>query len=98
MLPHRRGRLIGEHVNNTELVRKPYYRYMSPIVHTDDLIDSHEVAKILGLSKINSVSNYLKRYPDMPRPVVEFGKGRPRVWLRPEIQEWAERRRKRSAE
>lgn len=62
-----------------------------PEVRTEDLIDSHGVADILGLSHINSVSTYLRRYDDMPRPVVEFGRGRPRLWLKPEIESWAMR-------
>ena len=33
----------------------------------------------------------LRRYADMPRPVVELGEGRVRPWLRPEIEEWARR-------
>ena len=65
---------------------------MSPEVNTEDLIDSHGVAEILGLAHINSVSAYLKRYPDMPRAVVEFGRGRTRIWLKPEIVEWARSR------
>lgn len=65
---------------------------MAPEVRTEDLVDSHGVAKILGLSHINSVSTYLRRYEDMPRPVVDFGRGRPRLWLRQEIVEWAESR------
>lgn len=66
---------------------------MAPTVRTEDLIDSHEVAEILGLSHINSVSTYLRRYADMPRPVVDFGQGRPRLWLRPEIVKWAKTRK-----
>lgn len=60
-----------------------------PTVRTEDLIDAHGVAEILGLSHTNSVSTYLRRYDDMPRPVVDLGAGRPRLWLRSEIEEWA---------
>lgn len=66
---------------------------MSPVVRTEDLIDAHLVADILGLAHPNSVSTYLKRYSDMPRPVVDLGPGRPRLWLRPQIEEWAQGRR-----
>ena len=62
---------------------------MSPIVNTDDLIDAHTVADILGLAHRNTVSAYQKRYPDMPRPVIDLGRGRPRLWLRTEIVQWA---------
>ena len=65
---------------------------MAPRLDTDDLIDAHEVAEILGLSQRNSVSLYQRRYRDMPRPVVERGGGRTKLWLRPEIQRWARER------
>lgn len=65
---------------------------MTPTVRTEDLIDTQEVAEILGLAHRNSVSTYLRRYADMPRPVVERGAGRTRLWLRPSIERWAEMR------
>lgn len=64
------------------------------MVNTADLIDAHGVAEILGLAHPNSVSTYLKRYDDMPRPAVDLGRGRPRLWLRPEIERWARDRAK----
>ncbi len=54
----------------------------------EDLIDAHDVARILGLSHRNTVSLYLRRYPDMPRPVLDLGRGRPCLWLRPEVERW----------
>jgi hypothetical protein len=54
----------------------------------DDLIDAHDVARILGLTHRNTVSQYVHRYPDMPRPVLDLGRGRPSLWLRPEIERW----------
>lgn len=54
----------------------------------DDLIDAHDVARILGLSQRNTVSQYQRRYPDMPRPVLDLGPGRPSLWLRPQIERW----------
>ncbi len=62
---------------------------MVPRVDTDDLIDAHEVAEILGLSQRNSVSLYQRRYSDMPRPVVQRGGGRTKLWLRTEVERWA---------
>jgi glutathione-regulated potassium-efflux system ancillary protein KefG len=62
------------------------------MVPLEDLIDSQGVADILRLSKRNTVSAYLKRYPDMPRPVVDLGRGRTRLWLKPEIEKWARTR------
>jgi glutathione-regulated potassium-efflux system ancillary protein KefG len=66
---------------------------MAPLVDTDDLIDSQEVAEILGLSHRNSVSTYLRRYEDFPRPVVERGGGRTKLWLRGEVLRWDASRR-----
>ena len=66
---------------------------MTPKVNTEDLIDAVRVAEILGLAYRNSVSAYQKTYPDMPRPVIDLGRGRPRLWLEPEIQMWANSRR-----
>lgn len=63
---------------------------MAPIVSTEDLIDAHGVAALLGLSHRNSVSLYQRRYEDMPRPVVELSGGRTKIWLRSEIECWAE--------
>lgn len=62
---------------------------MAPRVATEDLIDAHGVAEILGLAHRNTVSVYQRRYRDMPRPVVDLGRGRPRLWLRPQIERWA---------
>ena len=69
---------------------------MCPMVNTDDLCDSHEVARLLGLSHPNSVFGYLRRYSDLPRPVVRLGPGRAALWLRPEIVAWRELRPRRS--
>ncbi len=66
-------------------------------VDVDDLIDTQSVAQILGLAHRNTVSEYQARYDDMPRPVVELGDGRLKLWLRPEIERWADRHHKRSA-
>lgn len=62
---------------------------MTPMVATENLIDAHDVAEILGLAQRNTVSVYQHRYADMPRPVVDLGRGRPMLWLRPEIERWA---------
>ena len=60
-------------------------------VDVDQLIDSHAVAEILGLAQFNSVSGYQRRYPEMPRPVVDMGRGRCKLWLRSEVELWARR-------
>ncbi|GBE21021.1 MAG TPA: hypothetical protein ENG98_00800 [Actinobacteria bacterium] len=68
-----------------------------PIVDTKDLIDARGVAELLGLSHPNSVSTYQHRYPDMPRPVVDLGEGRCKLWLAAEIRNWSRARRVGSA-
>ncbi len=65
---------------------------MTPMINTDDLCDAQGVADLVGLRHANSVHTYLRRYSDMPRPVIELGPGRPRLWLRPEIQAWVRTR------
>ena len=57
-------------------------------VDVDDLIDTQEVARILCLAHRNTVSEYLTLYDDMPRPVVDLGRGRSRLWLRREVERW----------
>jgi glutathione-regulated potassium-efflux system ancillary protein KefG len=61
-------------------------------VDVADLIDAHDVAAVLGLTHRNTVSEYLSKYDDMPRPVINLGRGRPMLWLRPEIERWAAKR------
>lgn len=70
-----------------------YHCSVAPMVNTEDLADAREVADLLGLSHPNSVSLYQRRYPDMPRPIIDLGRGRPRLWLRPAIQDWRDRPR-----
>jgi hypothetical protein len=67
---------------------------MSPKVNTEDLIGAAEVADILGLAHHNSVSTYLRRYDDFPRPVVDLPKSRVRLWLRQDIKRWHNHRSK----
>ncbi|MEM8708126.1 MAG: hypothetical protein AAGE98_16805 [Actinomycetota bacterium] len=66
---------------------------MAPMVNTEELADAREIADMLGLSHPNSVSLYQRRYPEMPRPIIDLGPGRPRLWLRPGIEAWAASRR-----
>jgi len=62
---------------------------MAPQVDTADLIDARGVAEILGLSQRNTVSLYQRRYRDMPRPVLDFGPNRTKLWLRSDVERWA---------
>jgi glutathione-regulated potassium-efflux system ancillary protein KefG len=59
------------------------------LVDPDDLIDAGIVAELLGLASRSSVSGYQKRYLDMPRPVVDLGQGRARLWSRSAMLAWA---------
>ena len=61
---------------------------MAHNINVDDLIDARQVADMLGLAQRNTVSLYQRRYDDMPKPVVDLGRGRCKMWLRAEIQEW----------
>jgi len=62
-----------------------------PTVRTEDLIDANDVADLLNLAHPNSVSTYQRRYEDMPRPVVDLGRGRCKMWLKQDILAWAKR-------
>lgn len=57
----------------------------------EDLVDAAQVAELLGLSHRNSVSTYMSRYEDFPRPRVERGARRDRFWARADVLEWAAR-------
>jgi hypothetical protein len=59
-----------------------------PRVSTEDLVDTQGVAEILGLAHRNTVLQYQQRYEDMPKPVFDLGKGRVKLWLRPQIERW----------
>ena len=71
---------------------------MSPLVRTEDLIDAVGVAEILGLANRESVSVYQQRYADMPRPALDLGRGRPRLWKRQEIEAWDRKRSRRTTD
>ena len=95
MLAHRRGHLITRVTIRSRYDRKQHacnLPLVSPRVNTEDLIDAHAVAEMLGLSHRNSVSVYLRRYARMPRPVIDLGPGRPRLWVREEVRAWAKSR------
>jgi predicted DNA-binding transcriptional regulator AlpA len=62
---------------------------MTRLIDPGDLTDANGVAEILQLSHRNTVSLYQRRYADMPRPVVDLGGGRTKLWLRSEITSWA---------
>lgn len=61
---------------------------MGRSIDTDDVIDAQGVAELLGLAQRNTVSAYQRRYPSMPRPVVDLGQGRCKLWLRTDVEKW----------
>lgn len=63
-------------------------------VDVDDLLSAVEVAELIGLAHHNSVTTYLNRYEDFPRPVVDKSGGRIRLWARPDVVEWQVTRRR----
>lgn len=65
---------------------------MRRLVDPSDLIDAEAVAEILGVAHRNTVSVYQKRYVSMPRPVVDMGRGRCKLWLKSEVVRWASQR------
>ncbi len=93
MLAHRRGHLVvytriladtSDTVNGCIQMGKK--------IDVDDLIDANGVAEMLGLAQRNAVSLYQRRYPDMPRPVVDLGAGRCKLWSKNAIQRWVQSR------
>ena len=91
---HRRGHSLSISVDyladRTDPSTSVDSPFVSPKVDTEDLIDAPGVAEILGLSHRNSVSLYQRRYQDMPRPVVDLGNGRVKLWLRTEVESWVD--------
>ena len=63
------------------------------LVAVDDLLDAAGVASAVGLTHRNSVATYMRRYGDFPRPLVETGGGRCRLWSRAEVDRWIVGRR-----
>lgn len=65
---------------------------MGAEVDADDLVGAVEVAAILRLSHPSSVTTYLHRYEDFPKPVVDLSASRVRLWRRQDIEQWHLRR------
>lgn len=67
-------------------------RLVGTKVDSDDLVGATEVAAILRLSHPSSVTTYLRRYPDFPKPVVDLSSSRVRLWRRQDIEKWHRKR------
>jgi predicted DNA-binding transcriptional regulator AlpA len=93
VLTHRRGHLCSLYAQTINAVGRTAgasrLDVMTPHVATEDLVDARDVAEILGLSHPSAVSVYQHRYEDMPRPVLDLGRGRAKLWLRTEVERWS---------
>lgn len=65
---------------------------MGAEVDADDLVGAVEVAAILRLSHPSSVSAYLDRYNDFPKPVIDVSASHVRWWRRQDIAQWHRRK------
>lgn len=61
-------------------------------VDVEELIGAAEVQSILRLSHPSSVTTYLRRYDDFPKPAVDLSASRVRLWVRQDIIDWHEAR------
>lgn len=59
---------------------------MDRTFHPDDLLDSGQVAEMLGLSTFRAVSEYRRRYDTFPEPVID--RERCKLWARQDIEAW----------
>ena len=66
-------------------------------VELSDLVDAGEVARICHIKQRENVGLYQSRYADMPRPVIDMGRGNPKLWLRPQITRWQAQREREQA-
>jgi glutathione-regulated potassium-efflux system ancillary protein KefG len=64
------------------------------LVDLDDLVDAAGVAEILGLSRVNGVFVYQARYAEMPKPVLDLGNRRVKLWSRKQMTAWQAKRGK----
>ena len=60
------------------------------LVDTDDLIDSTDIAVMLGLADHRVVSVLRRRHHDFPAPVIAKTSGRCSLWRRADVAAWAE--------
>ncbi len=65
--------------------------FLRVLVDPDDLVDSQQVADMLGLASRRAITTYRARYPTFPEPVLV--RERCIFWRRQDIEAWAARRR-----
>ena len=69
---------------------------MARMFDLDDLVDANGVASILGLTRTSGVFVYQARYTDMPKPVLDLGDRKAKLWSRKEMEAWQRIRATRS--
>ena len=57
-------------------------------VDVDDLLDAHEVAKLLGFASAQALSVNIQRGKKIPEPVYDRGQRKAKLWLRQDIEKW----------
>ncbi len=84
----RRGHSSVDASQPTSRLRAVNYGH-AVIIDTDDLLDSTEVAEILGLSSARAISVYRARYDDFPEPIIIKAAGRLLLWRRQDVDLWS---------
>jgi predicted DNA-binding transcriptional regulator AlpA len=59
------------------------------LIDPADLVGAAEIATRLGLSHVQNVHAWRRRYEDFPKPVVELTMGL--IWRWSEVEAWAQR-------
>ncbi|HVF74596.1 MAG TPA: hypothetical protein VM938_06065 [Acidimicrobiales bacterium] len=58
-------------------------------VDADDIVGTQEIADRLAVARSAVIHDWLRRYPDFPKPIAFVG--RQRLWNWPDIAAWARR-------
>lgn len=66
---------------------------MGRMVDVDELIDAVECAQIAGFNSPTAISVYLSR-GSFPKPIIDRGGRRARLWLRRDVLDWVKLRGK----
>lgn len=56
-------------------------------IEVENLIDAQGIADRLGLAQRQTISSFVSRYPDFPKPLGMWG--RTRLWDWTEVEAWA---------
>lgn len=89
MFQHRRGHYMLTILIVSANVQDRQLRSLSMKLDPADLLDSNEVANLLGLTSSTAVSTYRRRYRDFPEPLIIKGSGKCLLWDRAAIEAWA---------